>query len=109
VVVGDYFPFVHFISLVVIPFMYWVACIELGVYNSNENQFTLTFGQVSVLPNSAGSNHPIRNNARSLRFSWPSLRSSKCANSHPAYSSGSTILRGSAELTVIVASHGPLH
>jgi hypothetical protein len=48
--VGEYFPFVHFISIVVIPFLYWVACIELGVLNSNENQFTLTFGQVSGLP-----------------------------------------------------------
>jgi len=47
--VGEYFPFIHFVSLVVIPSMYWIACIELGVYNSNENQFTLTFGQVSVL------------------------------------------------------------
>jgi len=45
-VVGEYFPFVHFVSAVVIPFMYWVACIELGVYNSNENEFTLSFGQV---------------------------------------------------------------
>jgi len=48
-VVGEYFPFIHFISLVVIPFMYWVACIELGVYNSNENHFSLTFGQVLAL------------------------------------------------------------
>jgi len=45
-VVGEYFPFIHFVSVVVIPFTYWVACIELGVYNSNENQFTLSFGQV---------------------------------------------------------------
>jgi len=45
-VVGEYFPFIHFVSLVVIPFAYWVACIELGVYDSNENEFTLTFGQV---------------------------------------------------------------
>ena len=47
-VVGEYFPFIHFVSIVAIPFMYWVACIELGVYNSNENEFTLTFGQVSI-------------------------------------------------------------
>lgn len=46
---GEYFPFIHFISVVIIPFVYWVACIELGVYNSNENHFTLTFGQVSRL------------------------------------------------------------
>lgn len=46
---GEYFPFIHFVSIVAIPFMYWVACIELGVYNSNENQFTLTFGQVSII------------------------------------------------------------
>jgi hypothetical protein len=49
--VGEYFPFIHFVSVVVVPFAYWVACIELGVYNSNENEFTLTFGQVRVLPN----------------------------------------------------------
>ena len=49
-VVGEYFPFIHFVSVVIIPFTYWVACIELGVYNSNENQFTLSFGQVSILP-----------------------------------------------------------
>ena len=47
---SEHFPFVHFVSVVVIPFTYWVACIELGVYNSNENQFTLSFGQVSTLP-----------------------------------------------------------
>ena len=46
---GEYFPFIHFVSVVVIPFTYWVACIELGVYNSNENQFTLSFGQVRIL------------------------------------------------------------
>lgn len=50
-VVGEYFPFVHFISIVLIPFMYWVACIELGVRDSNENVFMLTFGQVSLLLN----------------------------------------------------------
>ena len=43
---GEHFPFIHFVSVVVVPFAYWVACIELGVYNSNENEFTLTFGQV---------------------------------------------------------------
>ncbi|KAF9653696.1 hypothetical protein BDM02DRAFT_3107670 [Thelephora ganbajun] len=49
-VVGEYFPFIHFVSVVVVPFAYWVACIELGIYNSNDNQFTLTFGQVGVPP-----------------------------------------------------------
>jgi len=48
-VVGEFFPFIHFISVVIIPFVYWVACIEIGVYNSNENEFTLTFGQVLAL------------------------------------------------------------
>jgi len=48
-VVGEYFPFIHFISIVVIPFAYWVACIELGVYKSNDNEFMLTFGQVLAL------------------------------------------------------------
>jgi hypothetical protein len=89
--VGEYFPFIHFVSVVVIPFTYWVACIELGVYDSNENEFTLTFGQVSVSlyhePGQAG--HLIRANVRSSQFSWPSHRSSKCASSHPVYSTGS--------------------
>jgi hypothetical protein len=70
IVVGEYFPFIHFISVVVIPFAYWVACIELGVYNSNDNVFTLTFGQVSVLPNSTlRSDRLICANARSSPFS----------------------------------------
>ena len=67
---GEYFPFIHFVSVVIIPFTYWVACIELGVYNSNENQFTLSFGQVSVPPTlQPESNHSIRTDARSSRFS----------------------------------------
>lgn len=69
-VVGEYFPFIHFISLVIIPFMYWVACIELGVYNSNDNEFILSFGQVSFLPSLALElNYLIRTNARFSRFS----------------------------------------
>ena len=47
-VVGREFPFLHVVSVVIIPFAYWVACIEIGVYNSNENEFTLSFGQVST-------------------------------------------------------------
>jgi hypothetical protein len=69
-VVGEFFPFIHFVSVVIIPFLYWVACIELGVYNSNENQFTLTFGQVGVLPFLyLGSSRLIRTTLRSLLFS----------------------------------------
>jgi hypothetical protein len=48
-VVSEHFPFIYFISIVVIPFGYWVACIEIGVFDSNDNQFTLTFGQVRAL------------------------------------------------------------
>lgn len=67
---GEYFPFIHFISIVVIPFVYWVACIEIGVYNSNENQFTLTFGQVRILSQLPfGSNRLIHLNSRSSHFS----------------------------------------
>ena len=67
---GEYFPFIHFVSVVIIPFTYWVACIELGVYNSNENQFTLSFGQASIFPAlTPESDHLIRADARSSRFS----------------------------------------
>ena len=99
---GEYFPFIHFVSLVLIPFMYWVACIELGVYDSNENEFTLTFGQVSVPLPWAGSSHSIHTNVRSSQFSWPSHRSSKCASSRPVYSTGSMTLHGSGESMVTV-------
>jgi len=32
--------------VVALPFIYWVATIELGLINSNDNKFTLSFGQV---------------------------------------------------------------
>jgi len=68
--VGEYFPFIHFVSVVVIPFAYWVACIEIGLYNSNENEFTLTFGQVSIFPALIPeSNRLIRADTRSSPFS----------------------------------------
>ena len=104
-VVGEYFPFIHFISLVVIPFAYWVACIELGVYNSNENEFTLTFGQVCILPEQVRSDRSFRPNARFSRFSLPSHRSFKYASLPPVYSTGSMILRGSDEWTATVQNH----
>jgi len=104
--VGEYFPFIHFVSAVVIPFTYWVACIELGVYETNENQFTLTFGQVSapLLPR-ARSSRSIRINVRSSRLSWPSRRSFKCASSRPVYSTGFITLHGSGESMVTVPNH----
>jgi hypothetical protein len=37
--------------VVVIPFVYWVATIELGMLNSNDNHFTITFGQVRYIRN----------------------------------------------------------
>ena len=105
-VVGEYFPFIHFVSVVVVPFTYWVACIELGVYNSNENQFTLSFGQVSALPVLAFvPNNSIRPNTRSSQFLWRSLHSSKCASSRLAYTTGFMTLRGSGGSTATVANH----
>lgn len=104
-VVGEYFPFIHFVSIVLIPFAYWVACIELGVYNSNENEFTLTFGQVCILPEQVRSNRSSRANARFSRFSLPSHRLSKYASLRPVYSTGSMTLRGSDEWTATVRNH----
>ncbi|KAF8523249.1 hypothetical protein JB92DRAFT_1624088 [Gautieria morchelliformis] len=45
-VVGDNYPFIKYASVVVIPFVYWVLIIELGTMETNDNRFTLTFGQV---------------------------------------------------------------
>ena len=105
-VVGEYFPLIHFISVVIIPFTYWVACIELGVYHSNENRFTVSFGQASALSSLIpDQNHSAWTNTRSSRFSQPFLRLSECANSHPAYSAGSTTSHGSGGLMEGVLDH----
>jgi hypothetical protein len=47
--VGEEFPFVHFLSVVVVPFAYWCGTIELSASTANENEFSLSFGQVLAL------------------------------------------------------------
>ena len=41
------YPFLWFWSIVAIPMTYWVGIIELGILGSQDNAFSLTFGQVS--------------------------------------------------------------
>ena len=45
-IVTDY-PFLQFLSVVAIPTAFWVAYVELGVWDQWDIAFTLTFGQVS--------------------------------------------------------------
>lgn len=40
------YPFLLFLSVVVIPTLYWVLVVELGVMGTPDNTFSLTFGQV---------------------------------------------------------------
>ena len=44
------YPFLQFWSVVAIPTAYWVGVIETGVLYSQDNTFSLTFGQVSLVP-----------------------------------------------------------
>ena len=43
-------PFLRFWSVVAIPTIYWVGIVETGVLWSQDNTFSLTFGQVSLVP-----------------------------------------------------------
>ena len=40
------YPFLQFLSVVLVPALYWVGTVELGVLDSQDNTFSLTFGQV---------------------------------------------------------------
>ncbi|KAF8498942.1 hypothetical protein BU17DRAFT_59222 [Hysterangium stoloniferum] len=40
------YPFIHFATTVVLPFGYWVFLVEVGVMMSNDNTWSITFGQV---------------------------------------------------------------
>lgn len=45
----DEYPFVYFMSAVVVPSIYWVITVEVGITESPaDNEFTLSFGQVRL-------------------------------------------------------------
>ena len=43
------YPFLQFLSVIVIPTAYWVAYVELGVWDQWDVAVTLTFGQVNLV------------------------------------------------------------
>jgi len=47
--IGYYYPLIQFISVVVLPMAYWVAVVELSTYGTQDNTFSLSFGQVFAL------------------------------------------------------------
>jgi len=47
--VGYYYPLIQFISVVAFPMAYWVAVVELCTYGTQDNNFSLSFGQVFAL------------------------------------------------------------
>lgn len=49
--VRDNYPFVQFVSIVFLPFTYWVASIEFIVFETSpgDETFSITFGQVSTI------------------------------------------------------------
>jgi hypothetical protein len=46
--VGDNYPFLHFVTVVLAPFIYWVFTVEVGVSigSPRDNQLSFSFGQV---------------------------------------------------------------
>jgi hypothetical protein len=42
----EHYPFLLFCSAVVIPTAYWIAIIEIGISNENDQTSPLTFNQV---------------------------------------------------------------
>lgn len=47
--VGYYYPFIQFLSVVVLPMAYWILVVELCTYGTMDNNFSLSFGQVFTL------------------------------------------------------------
>ena len=76
------YPFLQFMSVVVVPTVYWITIVELGVKWGNDDKFALTFGQVSPAGVSVVSAFDsLRIDfIRSLLCSHLSLRSSKCSD-----------------------------
>jgi len=44
--IGYYYPFIQFMSVVAFPMAYWVATVELCTFATQDNTFSLSFGQV---------------------------------------------------------------
>ena len=45
--VVSHYPFLQFLSVIVIPTIYWIGIVEVGVLGSQDVVWSLTFGQVS--------------------------------------------------------------
>jgi hypothetical protein len=43
----SHYPFLQFLSVIVIPTAYWIGIVEVGVLGSQDVAWSLTFGQVS--------------------------------------------------------------
>ena len=46
----SHYPFLQFLSVIVIPTIYWIGIVEIGVLGSQDVVWSLTFGQVSSTP-----------------------------------------------------------
>ena len=49
--IRERYPFIYFVSVVLLPYVVWVATVELAFLSTytNDNGFLFTFGQVSIL------------------------------------------------------------
>jgi hypothetical protein len=43
---GTDYPFIHFISVIIVPFLLWIISIEFGISGTADNHFQASFGQV---------------------------------------------------------------
>ena len=48
--VVSHYPFLQFWTVIAVPTMYWVGIVEVGVLESQDRAWSLTFGQVSITP-----------------------------------------------------------
>jgi len=97
-VVTDY-PFIQFMSVVAVPAVYWISCVEIGLLwaNGNDNEFSLTFGQVSPASVSiiSAPDYLRVDFIRSSLCSHLYLRPSKCSNCLLGSGTGRRHYRGS--------------
>lgn len=47
--IGYYYPLIQFISVVIFPMGYWVLVVEFSTLGTQDNTFSLSFGQVFAL------------------------------------------------------------
>ena len=84
--IGYYYPFIQFLTVVAFPMAYWIATVELCTFGTQDNTFSLSFGQVCFYArNTSGK----LTSSRSSRCLLPSPQSFRWCSSLENYGTGS--------------------